>query len=169
MLSPALRKKKKRWEIIENDDGTRVKKRINRRGDIITKKITPVPKQESGPSEEKSPIDIDKKYSKEEKKEMFSKAQAIMDKMDGVPTGSTPRDRKKFYGKKKRATRKVERSVIRSDKKKEEEEKSNQPPKNKRNKKIKLKGGKGVSGGRKCSPITLKDMKRAGRNMHSCN
>jgi len=46
MLSPAKGVRKKRWEIVQNEDGSRVKKRVNRRGDVIIKKITPIPKED---------------------------------------------------------------------------------------------------------------------------
>lgn len=142
MLSPAKGGRKKRWEVVQNEDGSRVKKRVNRRGDVIIKKITPIPKEktpkEKAPKEE-TPKE-EKKYSKEETKAAMSRAQFLVDKIDGVPEGSTSRERKKFYGSKKRAQRKSNREVIRAEK---EEEKNNEPPKNKRNKKIKLKPFKG--------------------------
>jgi hypothetical protein len=151
MLSPAKGGRKKRWEIVQNEDGSRVKKRVNRRGDVIIKKITPIPKEKT--PKEKTPKE-EKKYSKEETKTAMSKAQSLVDKIDGVPEGSTPRERKRFYGDKKRAQRKVERQVIRAERQKEKEEKTPSPKKPKLRLKM-FKGGykpKGGRGGRSKNP-----------------
>lgn len=151
MLSPAKGGRKKRWEIVQNDDGSRVKKRVNRRGDVIIKKITPIPKEKT--PKEKTPKE-EKKYTKEEVKTAMSKAQSLVDKIDGVPDGSTPRERKKFYRGKERAQRKVERQVIRADKQKEKDEEPKEP----KNPKMKLGGfkgrykGRGGSGSRRRAP-----------------
>lgn len=136
MLSPTKGGRKERWDIVQNDDGSYEKRRKNRRGDIIIKKITPIPKEKT-PKEE-APKE-EKKYSKEETKIAMSKAQSLVDKIDGVPEDSTPRERKKFYGKKKRAQRKVDRKVIRAERQKEKEEKPPSP----KNPKLKLKVFKG--------------------------
>ena len=45
MDNPIKRKRKKRWETVQNEDGSYTKERTNRRGDIIRKKITPPKKQ----------------------------------------------------------------------------------------------------------------------------
>ena len=151
MLSPAKGGRKKRWEVVQNEDGSRVKKRINRRGDVIIKKITPIPKEKT--PKEKAPKE-EKKYSKEETKIAMSKAQSLVDKIDGVPEDSTPRERKKFYGKKKRAQRKVDREVIRAERQKEKEEKPPSPKTPKLKLKV-FKGGykaKGGGGGKSKNP-----------------
>jgi len=156
MLSPAKGGRKKRWEIVQNDDGSRVKKRVNRRGDVIIKKITPILKEKT-PKEktpkEKTPKE-EKKYTKEETKTAMSRAQSLVDKIDGVPDGSTTRERKKFYRGKKRGQRKAERQVFRSEKQKEKEEETPKP----KNPKMKLRAfkgrykGKGGSGGGRKNP-----------------
>ncbi len=46
-------KKKGRWTISQNDDGSYEKRRKNRRGDIIIKKITPIKKNKVKPEKEK--------------------------------------------------------------------------------------------------------------------
>jgi len=151
MLSPAEGGRKKRWEVVQSEDGSRVKKRVNRRGDVIIKKITPIPKEKT--PKEKAPKE-EKKYSKEETKVAMSKAQSLVDKIDGVPENSTPRERKKFYGGKKRAQRKVDREVIRAERQKEKEEKTPSPKKPKLKLKM-FKGrykGKGGGGGRSKNP-----------------
>ena len=52
MDNPIKRKRKKRWEIVQNEDGSYTKERTNRRGDIIRKKITPAQNQKYTPEEE---------------------------------------------------------------------------------------------------------------------
>lgn len=147
MDNPIKRKRKKRWEVVQNEDGSYTKERTNFRGKIIRKKITPVGKQKSSP--EKEPKEKEPRPSREQRKADV----ALMKKVDqDSPVFKTKEEkreakqRSKEFDKqrkqKSKENRKVERQVIRAERQK-----------GRKKNKVKLKGkknaytGGGSSGG----------------------
>lgn len=150
--------KKGRWTITRNDDGSYVKKRKNRRGDIIIKKITPIKKNKAEPEKEKKEYPT---YTKQEEKEGHAAADALINKQKGFAPGTTPRQRIKFRKKKDRQKRKVDRQVIRGERKEEREIKRKKNKSFRENKPVKkLKGGNKIGlGGSQESGCSIKGKK----------
>ncbi len=151
-------KKKGRWTITRNDDGSYVKKRKNRRGDIIIKKITPIKKNKVKPEKEKKEYPT---YTKQEEKEAHAAADALINKQKGFAPGTTPKQRIKVRKKKERQVIRSERKEEREEKREEREEKRKKIKSFRENKPVKkLKGGnKIVLGGSQESGCSIKGKK----------
>jgi len=162
------KKKKGRWTVSQNDDGSYVKKRKNRRGDIIIKKITPIKKNKAEPEKEKKQYP---QYTKEEERAGHSAADELINKQKGFAPGTTPKQRIKFRKKKDRQNRKVERQVIRSERQEKREEKRKKRKSFRENKPVKkLKGGnKIILGGSQESDCSIKSKKSKHRKKCKLN
>lgn len=132
-------KKKGRWTISKNDDGSYVKKRTNRKGDIIIKTITPTKENKVQPEKEKKQYPT---YTKQEEKEANEAADNLINKQKGFEAGTTSKERLKFRKKRDRQKRKVNRQVIRAQRKETNEKKRKKNKSFRENKPVKkLKGG----------------------------
>ena len=151
-------KKKGRWTVSQNDDGSYVKRRKNRRGDIIIKKITPIKKNEVDPEKEKKQYP---KYTEEEERAGHAAADELINKQRGFAPGTTNKQRVKFRKKKERQKRRVDRQVIRGERKEKRKEKRDKNRSFRENKPVKkLKGGnKIVLGGSQESSCSVKGKK----------
>jgi hypothetical protein len=151
-------KKKGRWTISQNDDGSYEKRRKNRRGDIIIKKITPIKKNKVKPEKEKKQYP---KYTEEEERKAHSAADDLINKQKGFAPGTTPKQRLKLKKKKERQKRRVDRQVIRGKRKEESKNKRKKNRSFRENKPVKkLKGGnKIVIGGSQESSCSVKGKK----------